>query len=482
MLKPRHYPISKKLTAMNMVVSGIALLLACTAFFTYDLLTFRQARVRGLSVQAEIIGSNSVAAILFNDPHSAENTLSALHAAPNIMFAGVYNLKGEPFAAYWRDRHGPMPRLLAIAPGRTDAYLYTKNDVSLVKTIIFQGKPVGTVYLQSDLTAIADRLKRYAIIVGIVLLTSMLAALLISRITQRAVSRPIVQLSDTARIISKEQNYSIRVDPGGKKDEVTTLIAAFNEMLEQIQVRDTALQRAHDELETRVKERTAELKRAEDSLRTLSTRLLQLQDEERRHIARELHDSTGQVLAALGMNLATIQTEATKLSPTAEGAVSESIDLVHTTLKELRTISYLLHPPLLDETGLESALRWFVQGFAERSKIPVHLHIAPDLGRVAREVETAIFRIVQESLTNIHRHSGSASAAIVLTRDAKSVKVEIRDEGRGFSTVAQSDTTRPATIGIGVQGMQERARQLGGQLEIHTDSSGTVVTATLPFS
>jgi signal transduction histidine kinase len=482
MLKLQNYPISKKLTAMNMLVSGIALLLACTAFFTYDLLSFRQARVRGLSIQAEIIGSNCVAAILFNDPHSAENTLAALHAAPNIMFAGVYNLKGEPFASYWRDQHGSMPSLLEIPAGRTDAYLYSKHDVALVKIITFQGKPLGTVYLRSDLSAVDDRLKRYAIIVAIVLLTSLLAALLISRITQRAVSRPIVQLSDAARIISKEQDYSIRVDPGGKKDEVTTLIAAFNEMLEQIQLRDSALQRAHDELEARVKERTAELKRAEDSLRTLSTRLLQLQDEERRHIARELHDSTGQVLAALGMNLATIQTEASKLSPTAEGAVGESIDLVQTTLKELRTISYLLHPPLLDETGLESALRWFVQGFAERSKIAVDLHIAPDLGRVAREVETAIFRIVQESLTNIHRHSGSTSAVINLTRNSKSVKVEIRDEGKGFSTASQSDATRPSTIGIGIQGMQERARQLGGQLEIHSGSSGTVITATLPFS
>ena len=381
MLRLKDSPISRKLTLMNMLVSGVALLLACAAFFTYDLLTFRAARVRGLNIQAEIIGSNSVAAIEFNDPHSAESTLSALHAAPNITFAGIYTVRGEPFAAYWRDQPGAMPALPSIPPGRLDASQFANRQVTLVRVIMFQGKPIGTVYLLSDLKAIDDRLKRYAIIVIIVLLTSLLAALLISRMTQRAVAQPIVQLAETAKAVSRDQNYSVRMPPAGHKDEVGTMITAFNEMLGQIQHRDTALQHAHDALEGRVKERTADLKKAEDSLRALSTRLLQLQDEERRNIARELHDSTGQVLAALGMNLAAIQLESKKMSPAAEAAVSESIDLVRTTLKELRTISYLLHPPLLDEAGLQSALRWFVQGFSERSKIAVDLEISPAIGR-----------------------------------------------------------------------------------------------------
>ena len=476
MLGMRSSPISKKLTLMNMLVSGVALLLACAAFFTYDLLTFRAARVRGLNVQAQIIGANSVAAIEFNDPHSAENTLSALRAATNITYAGIYINERQPFASYWRDQPGPAPVLLAIPTGKEDVSKFGNDQVSLAKTIIFQEKKVGTVYLISDLSAIDERLRRYAIIVIIVLLTSLFAALLISRMSQRVVAEPIVNLAETARAVSRDQNYSVRVAPGGNKDEVSTLIAAFNEMLGQIQQRDSALHQAHDLLEGRVKERTAELKAAEERLRMLSTRLLQLQDEERRNIARELHDSTGQVLAALGMNLAAIHLESRKMSPSAEAAVSESIELVQTTLKELRTISYLLHPPLLDEAGLQSALRWFVQGFSERSKIRVDLDISPNIGRPSRELETAIFRIIQEALTNIHRHSGSPTAAISLTRDVRSIKVEIRDQGKGIDL----PKSRPASLGIGIQGMQERARQLGGRLDIQSSPTGTTITAILP--
>ena len=169
MLGMRSSPISKKLTLMNMLVSGVALLLACAAFFTYDLLTFRAARVRGLNVQAQIIGANSVAAIEFNDPHSAENTLSALRAATNITYAGIYINERQPFASYWRDQPGPAPVLLAIPTGKEDVSKFGNDQVSLAKTIIFQEKKVGTVYLISDLSAIDERLRRYAIIFIIVL-------------------------------------------------------------------------------------------------------------------------------------------------------------------------------------------------------------------------------------------------------------------------------------------------------------------------
>src|SRR5882724_5828671 len=165
MLKLKNSPISRKLTLMNMLVSGVALLLACAAFFTYDLLTFRAARVRGLGVQAKIIGTNSVAAIDFSDPHSAENTLAALHAAPNIIFAGIYTVDAKPFAGYWRDKSGVMPAFPIIPAGRLEISWFANHQVMLAQRIIFQGKPIGMVYLLSDLQAIDDRLKRYAIIV-----------------------------------------------------------------------------------------------------------------------------------------------------------------------------------------------------------------------------------------------------------------------------------------------------------------------------
>lgn len=217
-------------------------------------------------------------------------------------------------------------------------------------------------------------------------------------------------------------------------------------------------------------------KQAEDSVRDLSGRLLKLQDEERRRIARELHDSVGQMLVALNMNLSCIEKE-THLSDKAVAACQESQQLVQQLLKELRTISYLLHPPLLDEAGLFSALQWYVQGFAERSKISVALEVSPDLGRLPPDVETTIFRLIQEALTNIHRHSASPTAALYIVRDAEGVTVEVRDQGKGMPQGAQ---TKPK-IGVGILGMKERVRQLGGYFEMRSEQTGTVVLVTLPL-
>jgi two-component system NarL family sensor kinase len=171
-----------------------------------------------------------------------------------------------------------------------------------------------------------------------------------------------------------------------------------------------------------------------------------------------------------------MQSEAESWGPRALKMVSDSLDLARTILKDLRTMSYLLHPPLLDEIGLESALRWFAQGFSERSGINVDLHLAPDMGRLSRQLETTVFRIEQESLTNIHRHSRSSSAIIRMSRDPRHVRLEVRDHGTGFLT-----TSSRVRAGVGIQGMQERVRQLQGEFEIRSDADGTVVMAVLPL-
>ncbi|HEY1271919.1 MAG TPA: MHYT domain-containing protein [Terriglobales bacterium] len=223
-------------------------------------------------------------------------------------------------------------------------------------------------------------------------------------------------------------------------------------------------------------------KRVENDLRELSARLLQMQDEERRHIARELHDSTGQMLAALSMNLTPLL-QADNLEISGREALKESLELVLQLSREVRTLSHLLHPPLLDEIGLSSALRDYLHGFAQRSKISVKLEIPPDFGRLPREYETAIFRIVQECLTNIHRHSGSSVASISVCRTDSAVRVEVHDQGRGLSTAGRSEMELPGRTGVGIRGMRERVRQLGGTLEIDSqgDGKGTTVIASLPI-
>jgi two-component system NarL family sensor kinase len=225
-----------------------------------------------------------------------------------------------------------------------------------------------------------------------------------------------------------------------------------------------------------------ERKLAENSIRQLSGRLLQTQDDERRRFARELHDSAGQTLAALSMNFVSLGAELGTTSPYASKLLEESLDLVTELSKEVRTISHLLHPPFLDELGLSSALRGYIEGYAERSKVKVDLEIPTDFSRLSQEVETTIFRVVQECLTNIHRHSGSPEARICISHSENYVLVEVQDKGKGISPEKRTDLESTNKAGVGIRGMRERLRQLDGTLEIRPvrGGNGTIVTARLP--
>jgi signal transduction histidine kinase len=233
-------------------------------------------------------------------------------------------------------------------------------------------------------------------------------------------------------------------------------------------------------LEVRVAERTAELNAANEGLRELSGRILQLQDEERRRIARELHDSVGQLLAAISMNMAVVEGELPLLSPEANKAFFENRSFVQQIVQGIRTISHLLHPPLLDESGLPSALRWYVEEFSQRSGIKVSLEFSPAFNRFPSELETAVFRIVQECLGNIHRHSQSPTAEIRVSAGRDCLSLEVRDAGRGIPAEKQQQIKLGIRTGVGLRGMRERVTQMGGTFKIDSDSSGTTVLATFP--
>ncbi len=270
---------------------------------------------------------------------------------------------------------------------------------------------------------------------------------------------------------------------------VIKLLASSRDVTERRKAEE-ALRASHDSLEKKVGERTARLEteiaerlQAEANLRELSGRLLQTQDDERRRIARELHDSAGQYLAGIQMNLnATKQDQSIASSPSAP-RISEALEMAQRCTSEIRTMSYLLHPPLLDEVGLSSALSWYVEGFAERSGIETELQISTELGRLPMETETALFRVVQQALANIHRHSGSLVARIRVECGPENIIAEICDEGRGMPpgklAIFQN---RTQLIGVGLAGMRERIEGLAGQLEIKSGSSGTTVRVTLPFT
>ena len=239
------------------------------------------------------------------------------------------------------------------------------------------------------------------------------------------------------------------------------------------------LESANESLETRVRIRTAELESERRETQELSSQLLQAQDEERRRIARELHDSTGQLLAALALNLDRIKSERAPSNPDAEALIDDTTNIVVEMSRQLRTMSYLLHPPMLDEAGLLSAVRWYIDGFSNRSTIQVSLE-CPDLGRLPGELEITLFRLIQESLTNIHRHSESATALIRLNRDDAGVTLEVIDHGRGF-VMARSHGDGLPKNGVGIPGMKERVRRFRGAIDISSSPDGTTVRAWLPI-
>ena len=221
-----------------------------------------------------------------------------------------------------------------------------------------------------------------------------------------------------------------------------------------------------------------EKKQAEEALRSLSGQLLQVRDQERRELARTLHDSTGSKLAVLGMNTALVFQEKGRLSSQAANALHENSQLVYDLTQEIRTISHLLHPPLLDEVGLVPALHDYVDGFSQRSKIQTTLECPSLTPQLPREVQTSIFRIVQECLTNIHRHSRSKTAAVRLVAKNAHVLVEVKDSGKGVHAQGFASSGR---VGVGIRGMRERVRQFGGKFEIQSDAKGTTVTAVFPI-
>ena len=227
--------------------------------------------------------------------------------------------------------------------------------------------------------------------------------------------------------------------------------------------------------------RNAENVEQADQLRDLSVRLLKAQDDERRRIARELHDSSGQVLSVLSMNLAILARNSGKAGQETKNAdlIRESLELVRQISQEIRTTSYLLHPPMLDETGLVGALRWYIDGLVERGGIDIQLNIPEDFERQSREVELVIFRVVQEALTNVHRHSGSKTAVIDLGRDGDAIHLSVQDQGRGIAPEKLA-AIRTKGSGVGFRGMSERVRQLKGKMQIQSDDGGTRISVTLP--
>ncbi len=302
--------------------------------------------------------------------------------------------------------------------------------------------------------------------------------------------RQIQKVFDTKEGLTDQTEYTSQTGAGGYYEYIfrpvfdrtgeVELVAGSTRDITEHKRAELELREARMGLEKMVNERTVEVSLANESLRNLSARLLNIRDEESRRLARELHDSVGQMITAISMNIETVNAQTHKLDQRGADAVKENLVLIKEISKEIRTISYLLHPPLLDELGLQTAVRWYVDGFAERSNIDVELEMSESFRRLPSEVETAAFRIVQECLTNLHRHSGSERALIRVLDEQDQIVVVVQDWGKGIPAEALSRVNSHGLSGVGFRGMKERLRHLHGTLSLQSDSNGTIVTAAIP--
>ena len=292
---------------------------------------------------------------------------------------------------------------------------------------------------------------------------------------------------DGSRIVVASRWRLDRDDGGNRKRVLETNNDITQQKRSEKALRESEerLRTLSDGLEIQVRARTQELEQRNaeilqqsEQLRELSNRLLKTQDDERRRIARELHDSAGQLITVLGMNLAGIAQRVGQ-NPSLSETVEDTQNLVHQLSREIRTTSYLLHPPLLDENGLSQAIHWYMQGLKERSDLEIELSVPENFGRLPADLELTIFRIVQEGLTNIHRHSGSKTATIRLSRTADSVLLRIEDHGKGISPEKLA-ALRAQRTGVGITGMRERVRHLKGAMDIQSNGTGATISVTFP--
>jgi signal transduction histidine kinase len=462
----RRSSILKKLTLMNMLVSGAALALAGLAFFTYDQVTFRQGLVRTLSAQADIVGSNSVSAILFNDPQAASNTLSALKSSQSITSAGIYTLDRKPFAQYTRENPQDILDIPAIPGGKVEAYRFGSTHLVLVRMIVFQGKPVGYVYIRADLREIDQRLKRYAAIALGVLLLSLIAALLVSSLFGRAVAQPIVDLARVAAAVSQDKNYSARATPSKEADEVGLLITAFNEMLAEIQQRDNELRKAHDELEDRVAQRTRELLFANRELESFSYSVS--------------HDLRGPVDALNGFTYVLLKEYGGKLDAKAKdllehirGSGKRMMQLIDDLLNLSRVTSSVLQSESVDLSAIARSIADELTSREPERKVEFVITAAEKVDGDPQLLKIVLDNLLRNSWKYTSAHPSARIEFGSRREDGRTVYF-VSDDGAGFDPRSADRLFQPFQRlhptaefpgnGVGLATVQRIVRRHGGEI------------------
>lgn len=458
--------ISTRLTTLNMMVSGVALLLACAGFFAYDQVTFRQGLVRTLSAQAQIIGYNSVSAILFNDPQSAQRTLEALKNSTNISSAGILTRDRQAFALYNRDNEEEFVALPPLEANQVESYHFGRQHLVLMRAILSEGKTIGFVYLRADLAEIDQRLKRYALISFAVLLISLEAALLISSRFRKSVAQPIIQLSETALQVARDRDYSVRVAPNRQQNELARLIDAFNEMLREIQQRDGELQKARDELEQRVSDRTRDLESSNRELEAFSYSVS--------------HDLRAPLETMSGFSYLLLKNYEDKLDENGKAslvsirtAVRRMAELIDDLLNLSRITTSTMSRKKIDLTTFARAIMEELRRQEPARQVEF---VAPET--VEAYADARLMRIVMDNLLrNAWKYTSQHAQARIEfgreTRDGQAVYY-VKDDGSGFDARAKGRLFQPFQRlhsaaefpgnGIGLATVRRIIQRHGGQV------------------
>jgi signal transduction histidine kinase/DNA-binding response OmpR family regulator len=507
MSKTKDRSIAQRLTWMNMLVCGVALLLACAAFIGYDLATFRTTRLNSLSMQAQIIAANSITALTFDDPDSATKTLSALKAEPQILSAVIYTAQGKPFATYSRPESGPIPAPPSIGGGQLESHWIGTNEILLARSIVLDGKQSGVVYLRSDVEIIRQRLELYLGIASIVLFMSLLAALVVSAIFRRSVAQPIIRLAEVARDVSLNNAYSVRVPRLHGHGEVSVLIDAFNEMMAQIEKGKASLQQAHDELELRVEERTAELVAAQKEVEAFSQSVLRAKEDVERasrfkdqFLSTMSHELRTPLNAVLGFS--ELLTDA-RYGPLTERQ-ARYVNHIHTSGQHLlRLINDILDLSKIEAGRLQLNIE----------SVPVQMAFADVCESLQPLVDKSAHRLIQDAepgltlqadgtrfrqmlmnlLGNAIKFTPKGGRIELAARQAgEFVRIEVRDSGPGippeekqrifeaFHRMGQSDKAAEGT-GLGLAITRRLVELHGGRLDVESrPGSGSCFYFTIP--
>lgn len=458
--------ISAKLTRMNLMVSGLVLLLAVVAFFVYDLVSFRHNLIRNLQTSAQIVGTNSVSALLFDDPESATATLSALGSSPDVVAATLVDNNGQAFARFAQAGTTELPRTVALPHGVNDRVWTTGNRVLLAHRIIFQGKPAGIVFISARLKETTHRALQYLLIAVVILLFCMGATLLISTAARRLIAQPVIALAETARLVSREHNYAVRAGPHGDQDEIAALIAAFNEMLGQIQDQDRALTRARDNLELRVQERTAALREANRELEAFSYTVA--------------HDLRGPLDAIQGMVYLLEHTDAEhkdgqqrEILEQLRNSTRGMAGLIDDLLNLSRASTVALKKETVDLSGMARQIAEELERSEPERRVDFRIADLPPV-----EADTGLMRIALDNLMrNAWKYTSQHETARIevgMMRLHGEMQFFVRDDGAGFDPKKNDQLFQPfhrlhsrgefPGTGIGLATVQRILARHGGRI------------------